>query len=85
MGETTGFGVFRSLFGLLGPFLEEELKVGMDVLLKLTNRFGAEGMGDNLALAGVFSSIAGVEQTSSDGNECIIVFTGSISSDYERL
>lgn len=52
----------------------------MDVLLELANRLGAEGMRHDLALAGMFSSITGVEESSSDRDKCIIVFTEAISA-----
>jgi hypothetical protein len=53
----------------------------VDILLELTYRFGGEGMGDDLALAGMFCAITSIEQTPSNRDEGVIVFTGIISPD----
>lgn len=47
----------------------------MDVLLELAYALGAEGVGDRFTFAGVLCSIAGVEETSSDRDEGIVVFS----------
>lgn len=47
----------------------------MDILLELTDGFGTEGVRNNLALAGVLCPVAGVEETSPDGDEGIVKFT----------
>lgn len=36
-------------------------------------------MRDCLALAGVFSAVAGVEETATDGNKGVVVFTIAVS------
>lgn len=74
--ESVEFGVL-ALAGLLVdlvPSLGQQLEVVVHVLLELANRLGAEGVGDGLALAGVFMSISGVEQAALDGNKGIVVF-----------
>lgn len=73
-----------SFFGLLGPLLKEELEVGMDVLLKLANRLGTEGVRYDLAFAGVFSSITSVEESSGNGYKGIIVLPVIISIDQDN-
>ena len=44
----------------------------VDVLFELTDRVGAEGVGDGLALAGVLGTVTSVEQPTADGNEGIV-------------
>jgi len=51
----------------------------MDVLLKVTNRFGTEGMAYDLAFASMFSAVPGVEETTLDRDEGVIIVTGPIS------
>jgi hypothetical protein len=48
----------------------------VDVLLELADGFGAEGVGDDLAFASVFGSVSGVEETSSNRDEGVIIITG---------
>lgn len=55
------------------PLLDELLQVADDVLLELGDGLGAEGVGDDLAFAGVLCSIAGAENVASDGDKCCIV------------
>lgn len=54
------------------PLLDELFQVADDVLLELGDGLGAEGVGDDLAFAGVLCSIAGAEQVASDGYKCFI-------------
>lgn len=44
-----------------GPLLGKKLEIRVDVLLELPNGFGGEGVRDDLALARVLCSVAGVE------------------------
>lgn len=69
-----GLWVFAVL-GQVGPFASEQLEIAVDVLLELADGFGAEGVGDDLALASMFGSVTGVEETSSDRDEGVIVVT----------
>lgn len=55
------------------PLLDQLFQVGGDVLLKLGDRLGAEGMGDGLAFARMFRSISGAEQVAGDGDEGFVV------------
>lgn len=57
------------------PLLDEDLSIDVDVLLELTDGLGAEGMRDRLALAGVFFTVPGVEQTTTDRDEGIVEVT----------
>jgi hypothetical protein len=41
----------------------EQLNIGVDILLELTNGFCAKSVRDGLAFAGVLCSVAGVEET----------------------
>jgi hypothetical protein len=50
------------------------------VLLELADGFGGEGVRDRLALAGVFSAVAGVEEAAADGDEGVVIFTESVVS-----
>lgn len=45
------------------------------VLLELANALAAEGVRDGFAFAGVFDSVAGVEEAALDADEGIVVFT----------
>lgn len=63
----------------LVPLLLQLLKVVVDVLLELADRFRREGVRDSLALAGVLGAVAGVEEATADGDEGVIVFTVSMS------
>lgn len=56
------------------PLLLQLLEVVVNVLLELTNGFRGEGVGNSLALAGVLSAVAGIEEAAADGNESVIVF-----------
>lgn len=46
------------------------------VLLKLSNRLGAEGVGNSFSFAGMFGSITGIEETALDGDKGIVVLAG---------
>lgn len=46
----------------------------VDVLLELAHAFGAEGVGNGLALARVLGSVAGVKQATLDRDEGVVVF-----------
>lgn len=59
----------------LVPLLLQEFEVVVHVLLELADGFGGEGVRDRLALAGVFSAVAGVEEAAADGDEGVVVFT----------
>jgi hypothetical protein len=63
------------VFGQVGPFLDEEFEIRVDVLLELADVFGGEGVGDDFAFARVFGSVASVEEASADGDEGVVVFT----------
>lgn len=53
--------------------LHQHLQVVCDVLFKLANALGAEGVGDRLSFARVFGAVTGVEEASLNGNEGVIV------------
>ena len=57
------------------PLLDEYLSIDVDILLELADGLGAEGMRDRLALAGVFFTVPGVEQTTTDRDEGIVEVT----------
>jgi len=46
----------------------------VDVLLELAYALGAEGVGYCFAFAGMLCSVTGVEETSANGDEGIVVF-----------
>jgi hypothetical protein len=48
----------------------------VDVLLELADGFGAEGVGDDFAFAGMFGAVARVEEAALDGHEGVVVFAG---------
>ena len=52
----------------------------MHVGFELADAFRGEGVGDGLALAGVFCSVSGVEETALDGDEGVV----EIPSSYQR-
>ena len=56
--------------------LDEKFEVAVDVGLELEDRLGREGMGDNLALAGVLGAVAGVEETALDADEGVVEGAG---------
>jgi hypothetical protein len=74
-GREAGLWVFLQ-FGQLGPFRHEHIEVGVDVLLELADGFGAEGVGDDFAFAGMFGAVARVEEAALDGHEGVVVFAG---------
>jgi hypothetical protein len=45
----------------------------VDVLLELADGFGAEGVRDGFAFAGVLCAVAGVEEPTADGDEGVVV------------
>lgn len=47
----------------------------MDILFELANGLGAEGVRDGLALTSVFDTVAGIEETTTDGDKGIIKVT----------
>ena len=53
--------------------LHQHLQVFCDVLFKLANALGAEGMGDSLSFPRVFGAVTGVEEASLNGDEGVIV------------
>ena len=57
------------------PLLDEDLSIDVNVLLELADGFGAEGVRDGLSLAGVFFTVPGVEETTTDGDEGIVEVT----------
>lgn len=57
------------------PLPDKLLEIVGNVLLELGDGFGAEGMGEGLAFASVFCSIAGAEEVGVDGEKGIIVVT----------
>ena len=63
------------LLAELVPLRGEHLEVVVHVLFELADALGAEGVGDGLALAGVLCAVSGVEQTTLDGDEGIVVVT----------
>ena len=77
-GGVAGGGVLLG-FGQVGPFGDEHVEVGVDVLLELADGFRGEGVRDDLPFAGVFGAVAGVEETALDADECVVVFT------YKRM
>lgn len=52
----------------------------MDILLELADVLRTEGVGDCLALARVLIAIAGIEEPSLNGDECIVVVTARLIS-----
>ena len=70
-GGIAGLGVLLGIRDLV-PLLGEQLDVGVNVLLELTDRLGREGVGDRLTLAGVLGTVTSIEQTATDGNEGVI-------------
>lgn len=50
----------------------------MDVLFELADRLGAECVGDDLSLTGVFLSVSDVEEASADGDEGVVVLAGGL-------
>lgn len=66
--------VLRVALGLgdFVPLLDEQFNIVVDVLLELADRLGREGVGDGLALAGVLLTVAGVEETTADGDEGVV-------------
>jgi hypothetical protein len=61
--------------GTLIPLLTELLEIAMDVLFELADGLGGECVRNSLALAGVLSTIARVEESTADRDEGIIVVT----------
>ena len=59
----------------IGPFADEKFQISVNVLLKLADGFGAECVRNDLALASMLSSVTGVEETSPNRHEGVIVFT----------
>ena len=57
------------------PLRDKILQVVMHVLFELAYRLGAEGVGNRLAFPCVLRSISGVEETTVDGDEGVIVIT----------
>ena len=49
----------------------------MHVGFELADAFRGEGVGDGLALAGVFCSVSGVEETTLDGDEGVVEIPSS--------
>lgn len=66
-------GVLLGL-GQLGPARQEHVEVGVDVLLELADGLRGEGVRDDLALAGVFDAVAGIEEAALDADEGVVVF-----------
>jgi hypothetical protein len=52
--------------------LYKEFGVAVDVLFELADGFHGEGVRDCLAFAGVFGTVAGVEETAADRDEGVI-------------
>lgn len=73
-GARVGLGVGDAV-----PLGAEQLEVGVDVLLELADRLGAEGVRDGLALARVLGAVARVEEAAADGDEGVVVFPVSVS------
>lgn len=57
------------------PLLDKDLKVLTDIRLKLKDRFGSKGMRDDLSLARMLSSVACVEETTTDRHKGIVEVT----------
>jgi hypothetical protein len=68
-----GLGVLLGFADVI-PARDEQVEVSVDVLLELADGFRAEGVADDLALAGVFGAIAGVEEAALDADEGVVVF-----------
>lgn len=47
-----------------------------NILLKLGDGLGAEGVGNSLPFAGMFRTIAGIKETALDGDKSIVVLAG---------
>jgi hypothetical protein len=69
-----GLGVLLGFTDVV-PARHEHVEVGVDVLLELADGFRAEGVADDLAFAGVFGAVAGVEEASLDADEGVVEFT----------
>jgi len=69
MGSTVG--VVRSGDEVV-ELADKELKVAVDVGLKLGDRLDRECMRDNLALAGVLSTVPSVEEPTTDADKGIV-------------
>lgn len=57
------------------PLFDQLLQIVCYVLLELADAFGAESVRDSLPLSCVLSSISGVEETSLDRDEGIVIVT----------
>lgn len=64
--RTSGGGVI--------PPTDECFDALADVRLKGDDALGCKGVGDDLALAGVLSAVAGVEESAADGYESVVEF-----------
>ena len=71
LGVSSSWSFTRQLV----PLFSEFFQIVVHVRLELTNALRAEGMRHYLAFAGMFCSVAGIEKTTRDGDEGIIVLT----------
>ena len=55
----------------------------MDILLELADGLGREGVADDLALASVLNAVAGVEETTADRDESVVVFAVLVSEETQ--
>ena len=55
------------------PLLHQLLQIVCHILLKMTNALCAESMRDGFSLPSVFGAITGVEETTLNGDEGVVV------------
>ena len=65
------------------PLIEQVLKIGGNAWFELGYALCAKGMGNGFPLSSMFFAISGVEETTVNGDEGVVVFTIIFREEYD--